>query len=134
MSLEITKVEKPIATNATYENGVLMVEVEGGAILPGANAVVSFSVRALPFLAKATDEQLTQVQIKHDGHLLYWAEPEAEVPVDKLLQKLFGLSDPAQTGRLGGLSGGAARTEAKSLASRANGAKGGRPRKKPVEA
>lgn len=129
MSLEITKVEKPIATNATCENGVLTVKVEGGAILRGASAVVSFLVRALPYLANATDAQLAQVQIKHDGHLLYWSEPEAEVPVDKLLEKLFGLSDPSRTGRLGGMVGGAARTEAKSLASRANGAKGGRPRK-----
>lgn len=132
MSLEITRIEKPIATSATCENGVLTVEVEGGNILSGANAVVSFSVRALPYLASATDEQLAQVQIKHDGHLLYWAQPEAEVPVGKLLQKVFGLSDPAQTGRLGGLVGGAARSETKAAAVRANGAKGGRPRKVPA--
>lgn len=41
----------------------------------------------------------------------------------------FGLIDPRATGSIGGLKGGRAKTAAKGDAARANGKKGGRPRK-----
>ena len=123
--------ETPTIESARCEAGIVTVKVSGGEALVGATAL--FEARSLPFLAQATDEQLAQIQVLQEGHLLRFPLLDVELPVARLLERVFGLDSirrgAALLGAKGGTIGGAARTRAKSAASRANGAKGGRPRK-----
>ena len=127
--------ETPTIESACYDAGIVTVKVSGGEAL--ASATASFEARSLPFLAKATDEQLTQIQVLQEGHLLRFPQLDVELPVARLLERVFGLTDikrgAALMGAKGGAKGGTARTSAKSAAARANGAKGGRPRKRIAE-
>ena len=123
--------ETPSIQNVRYEAGVLSVTVSGGKAL--GKAVASFEARSLPALAHANDEQLAQTQVLQQGHLLRFPLLDVELPIGALLERVFGLNDvkrgAALLGARGGAIGGTARTRAKTAASRANGAKGGRPRK-----
>lgn len=74
-------------------------------------------------LERATPDQLAQVEILGNGYGLHWEALDADFSVPGLLGGLFGTS--AYMARRGGQT----RSPAKAAAARANGAKGGRPRK-----
>jgi hypothetical protein len=80
-------------------------------------------------LQHATRAQLAGVQILGHGTGLHWPALDVDHYVPALLRHVYGTSRwMAQIGR----QGGAARTEAKAKAARANGLKGGRPKRTPV--
>ena len=74
-------------------------------------------------LQDATPEQLAQVQILGRGYGLHWEDLDADLSVPGLLAGIFG------TKAFMARQAGKAKSPAKAAAARANGMKGGRPRK-----
>lgn len=74
-------------------------------------------------LEAASDDQLSQVEVLGSGSGLHWEALDADLPISGLLAGLFGTRAhmARQTGR--------ATLPAKAAAARANGSKGGRPRR-----
>jgi hypothetical protein len=82
--------------------------------------------RLVQGLQHATPEQLGRIEIEGPGTGLVWPALGIAHHVPGLVAGLFGTRQwMAEIGR----RGGARRTKAKALAARANGAKGGRPRR-----
>ncbi|CAN5849900.1 DUF2442 domain-containing protein [soil metagenome] len=100
----------------------LEVEMRGGWML-------AIPVVAMQGLAGATATQLAQVEIEGDGYALHWEELDADFTVPGIVAGRIGTK--AWMRELGRRAG-SVRSEAKARAARANGLKGGRPRKKPT--
>ena len=83
----------------------------------------AFPPRLAQGLADATAAQLAQVEILGEGQGLHWEALDADLSIPGLLAGLFGTR--AHMARLAGQ----ATSPRKIAAARANGAKGGRPRK-----
>ena len=82
-------------------------------------------------LQSATKEQLGRVEILGGGTGLHWPDLDADFYAPGLLRGVYGNKKwMAEIGR----SGGSVRSAAKKRAARANGVKGGRPRRKEVAA
>ena len=82
-------------------------------------------------LQAATKEQMARVEILGGGTGLHWPDLDVDFYVPGLLRGIYGTKRwMAEIGR----SGGSVRSAAKKRASRANGLKGGRPRRKEVAA
>jgi hypothetical protein len=109
---------EPRAKSARYDSasGRIAVELTNGCafVFPPASA---------EGLADATPPQLAQVEILGAGSGLHWEELDVDLSVPGLLAGVFGTRawQASQAGR--------ARSAAKAEAARANGRKGGRPRK-----
>lgn len=88
---------------------------------------VAFPVKLVEGLGAALPDALAEIEISPSGLGLHWPKLDADVYVPGLLQGVFG-SEPRTAAQLGA-AGGKARTPAKSAAARANGRKGGRPRR-----
>jgi Protein of unknown function (DUF2442) len=83
--------------------------------------------RLLQGLKDATPTQLKRIEIEGSGTGLVWPALGVAHYVPGLIAGLFGTRQwMAEIGRRGGVR----RTDAKAVAARANGAKGGRPRKR----
>lgn len=78
-------------------------------------------------LADASPDSLAAIEISPAGLGLHWPKLDADLSVPGLLQGMLG--SKKWMARQLGAEGGKARTAAKVAASRANGRKGGRPRK-----
>jgi hypothetical protein len=78
-------------------------------------------------LAEASDDKLADIEVSPAGLGLHWPQLNADLYVPALIQGVFG-SERWMAKHLGA-QGGRARTPAKVAAARANGRKGGRPRK-----
>ncbi len=78
-------------------------------------------------LTDATPDALAEIEVSPSGLGLHWPRLDADLYVPALLEGQFG-SKQWMASQLGA-AGGRSRSQAKSHASRANGAKGGRPRK-----
>ncbi len=78
-------------------------------------------------LADAPDDKLADIEVSSAGLGLHWPQLDADLYVPALIQGVFG-SEKWMAKHLGA-QGGRARTPAKVAAARANGRKGGRPRK-----
>lgn len=109
------------ATKACYDprTGRVMVELTSGFVL-------GFPARAIPGLAKASPEQLSAVELSPGGSGLHWEDIDVDLSVPGLLLSSIGRSE--QLTELARLAGRAT-SPAKRAAARANGVKGGRPRK-----
>jgi hypothetical protein len=79
--------------------------------------------RLIEGLAGASEKQLVNVELLGAGYGLHWPDLDVDVTVGGLLAGIFGTR--SYMARLAGQT----KSEAKSAAARANGAKGGRPRK-----
>ena len=80
-------------------------------------------------LQSATKEQIARVEILGGGTGLHWPDLDVDFYVPGLLRGVYGNKKwMAEIGR----SGGSAKSVAKKMAARANGLKGGRPRRKEV--
>jgi hypothetical protein len=77
-------------------------------------------------LRGASDEDLAEVEIMGNGFGLHWEKLDADLAVPSLMAGRFGSKAwMSELGRMGGKS----KSAAKAAAARANGKKGGRPKK-----
>ncbi|MDO5643161.1 MAG: DUF2442 domain-containing protein [Paracoccus sp. (in: a-proteobacteria)] len=110
------------AVEARYdrENGNVVVTLHNGMGLIIPTALVQD-------LANAAPDDLAEIEITPAGLGLYFPKLDADVYVPGLMQGLFGTRSwmAAQLGA----TGGSTRSPAKAAAARANGRKGGRPRR-----
>lgn len=82
-------------------------------------------------LQSATRKQIARIEILGNGTGLHWPDLDLDLYVPNLLRHIYGTKRwMAHIGR----SGGSAKTAAKKKASRANGCKGGRPRRRRLRA
>ena len=108
------------AVSAHYDRrtGRVMMELTSGFIF-------GFPTAFIPALANATPAQLAAVELSAGGGGLHWEELDADLSVPGLLLSSMGRAQKlTELARLAGQ----ATSSAKAAASRANGAKGGRPR------
>lgn len=114
----VARSTEPRAASARYDHptGHLVIELTNG-------CVFAFPPRLAQGLENATESQLAQVQVLGAGYGLHWEDLDADLSVPGLLAGLFGTK--AYMAR----RAGQATSPAKAAAARANGAKGGRPRR-----
>lgn len=109
---------EPRATSARYDpkSGRMIVELTNG-------CTFAFPPKLAQGLEVATEEQLAEVEILGTGYGLHWETLDADLSIPGLLTGLFGTRAylAQQAGRT--------TSQAKAAAARANGAKGGRPRR-----
>jgi hypothetical protein len=112
-------------TAARYDSTTdrIMIELANGITL----LVPPASVQAL---AGAKHEDLAVIELL-GTHMLDWPRMDQQVYIPDLLRGITGTRAwmARQLGSKGGKKGGSAKTSVKAAAARANGAKGGRPRK-----
>ncbi|MFA7096136.1 MAG: DUF2442 domain-containing protein [Gammaproteobacteria bacterium] len=89
---------------------------------------VTFPTALAEGLAGAAPEALADIQISPAGLGLHWPQLDADLYIPALLQGVFG--SRRWMAQQFGAAGGRARSPAKAAAARANGRKGGRPRKR----
>ncbi|ATU91274.1 DUF2442 domain-containing protein [Phyllobacterium zundukense] len=109
---------EPRARNAYYdrESDRIVIDLVN-------ESTFSFPPHLAQNLETATADQLAAVEIIGDGFGLHWEELDTDFTVAGLVSGIFGTQ--AYLAR----RAGQATSPAKAIASRANGAKGGRPRK-----
>jgi hypothetical protein len=109
---------EPRAVTARYDQKLdrVVVDLTNG-------CTFAFPPRLAQGLEAATDVQLKDVQILGVGYGLHWESLDVDLSIPGLLTGLFGTK--AYMAR----RAGQATSPAKAMASRTNGAKGGRPRK-----
>ena len=111
----------PIAAKARYERAHRRLQVT---LTNGATLLVPIDLIAS--LRLASDPELADVRVGVAGVSLRWDRLDEDLSISGLARVAFG---PQVLLRASGAAGGASRTKAKVQASRANGLKGGRPRK-----
>jgi uncharacterized protein DUF2442 len=108
--------------NASYDadrDGIMLTFRGGGAMVIPRNVI--------PGLERTSAGKLADIQVSPAGDALSWPALDVDVYVPGLVERAFGSRlFAAATGRRGGRR----RSKAKAEAARANGAKGGRPRKR----
>ncbi|WP_180899664.1 DUF2442 domain-containing protein [Martelella soudanensis] len=109
---------EPRAAAARYDraSGRVIVDLDNG-------CTFAFPPRLAQGLEGASDDQLAAVEILGRGYGLHWEELDVDLSLPGLMAGIFGTR--AWVARRAGQSTSAA----KAAAARANGAKGGRPRK-----
>jgi hypothetical protein len=109
---------KPRATAARYDRKLRRVVVE---LTNG--CTFAFPPRLAQGLEEATEDELEGGEVLGAGYGLHWEALDADFTVPGLLAGIFG------TKTYMARRAGQAKSPAKAAAARANGAKGGRPRK-----
>jgi len=111
---------EPRIDAARYDvaTGRVTLDMRGG-------ATVIFDPRVLPSLVATTDAQLADLTPEENGGALFWNELDVQATTIALLGRVFGIRTAAAAAG----KAGATLSAAKSAAARANGTKGGRPRK-----
>lgn len=97
-----------------YDRGIFELALQNG-------LAVRIPAKMIAELAAATPSQIRAVRLTPDGGTLEQRQLDLDISVPGLLRDLLGFDAQSRGGR--------ARSAAKVAASRANGAKGGRPRK-----
>jgi hypothetical protein len=93
----------------------------------GGGGSMAIPRKAIPGLERATPATIASVVVSPAGDALSWPGLDVDIYVPGLVERVFGSRlFAAATGRRGGRR----RSKAKAAASKANGAKGGRPRKR----
>lgn len=112
------RLNEPRAFAARYDRrrGRIVVELTNG-------CAFAFPPRLAQGLETADEDQLAQVEVLGTGYGLHWDALDTDLSVPGLLVGLFG------TKAFMARHAGRATSPAKAAAARANGAKGGRPRK-----
>jgi len=121
----IADLTEPRAKSVSYnpETGRIDVELKLG-------QAFSFPPGMFPHLAGLTPEQLATVETDPMGEGIIWEEANLDVATAGVLATIMGEALLKAFASRGGSS----RSEAKVTAARANGRKGGRPRKQPAPA
>jgi hypothetical protein len=114
----IARQNEPRAKSARYDgkSDRIIVELQNG-------CTFAFPPKLAQGLEKATTEQLSRVELLGAGYGLRWEDLDVDLSVPGLLSGLFGTR--AFMARIAGQT----KSSAKATAARANGAKGGRPRR-----
>ncbi|OEO32699.1 hypothetical protein VW23_010300 [Devosia insulae DS-56] len=109
---------EPRAKSARYDRktGRIVVELKN-------DCIFAFPARRAQGLENATDDELAEVEVLGLGYGLHWERLNEDHAVPALLAGIFG------TRKYMASLAGRATSPAKAAAARANGAKGGRPRK-----
>ena len=112
---------KPHAKAARYDRAtrVLHVQLTNGVTL-------SIPVSLMPELSRASDAELSRVEVGPAGIGLHWERLDVDLSVSGLARVVLGTRSLMQAA---GAAGGRVRSTAKTLAARENGKKGGRPRR-----
>ena len=115
---KIARAGEPRAKTVRYDRKLdrIVVELTNG-------CTFTFPPRLAQGLEAATDAQLAAIEILGHGYGLHWQALDVDISIPGLLAGIFGTK--AYMARLAGQ----AKSPAKAAASRANGGKGGRPRK-----
>jgi hypothetical protein len=109
------------AVSARYvrATGRVVMELSNG-------STYSFPISSIPEMAGASPVALSKVEVDPGGDGLHWEELDADLSVPGLLMSSLGRKEKlSELARVAGKT----KSPAKAAASRANGAKGGRPRK-----
>lgn len=116
---ETERAQRPIPVSVRFDRGSgrILVEFTNG-------AAFMVPARALQGLEDANDAQLAEVELLGETGL-HWESLDTDYTISGLMNGVFGSKAFMEAQRRGGQS----RSPAKIAASRANGAKGGRPRK-----
>ena len=114
---------EPRATSARYDRKTGRVSVD---LVNGCTYV--FPTHLVQDLSDADPDDLAAVEVDGMGFNLHWPKLDADLYVPALVAGVFGTRDWMRKALA--RQGGRATSPAKSAAARANGAKGGRPRKR----
>ena len=110
---------EPRANKVIFDDGRITLYFTNG-------ATFSFLARSVEDLASLTPELLATVELTPSGKGLRWDEPDIDLSIQGLLLGIFGsnlwMKEIAA-------KGGSSTSDQKKAASRANGKKGGRPKK-----
>lgn len=117
---EMATLPRAIAARYDCVSGRVLVDLANGCLF-------AFPARLVQDLADATADELRVIELGPHGLGLYWPALDADIWLPALVSGVFG-TRRWMAGELG-RKGGAARSPAKADAARANGLKGGRPRK-----
>ena len=111
---------KPHAISAHYDRQAerIVIELTNG-------CTFMFPPRIAQNLQGATPDQLADIEVSPKGGSLHWPQIDVDFGVSILVAGIFGTTKFMEMQRRGGQS----RSDAKVSAARANGKKGGRPRK-----
>ncbi len=114
----IARANEPRATAARFDRqlGRVVVDLTNG-------CTVAFPPRLAQGLESASDDELETVDILGAGYGLHWEALDVDLSIPGLLAGVFG------TKTYMARRAGQTKSPAKAAAARANGAKGGRPRK-----
>ena len=114
----IAQASEPRAASARYDAkaGRIVVDLTNGATFAFPPALVQGLCDAIP-------EQLAEIEISPSGYGLHWPQLDEDYSVPGLVNGVFG------TAKWMAAKAGRTTSAAKAAAARANGAKGGRPRK-----
>lgn len=126
--LEVQLAEKRMrAKTSTHAVGARYDRAQGLVVVALNTGVqIGFPPKLAQGLASATAAQLTTIEITPTGLGLHWPKLDADLYVPNLLRGILGSS---QWMAAVGAEGGRTRSDAKAASARANGLKGGRPRK-----
>lgn len=114
----IARETQPRAVSARFDAQTrrIVVELTNG-------ATFAFPPALAQGLCDATPRQLAEIEVSPGGYGLHWPQLDEDYSVPGLMNGVFG------TAKWMAATAGRARSPAKAAAARANGAKGGRPRK-----
>lgn len=112
----------PLAVAAYHQNGRIHVELNNG-------CAFEFPVEQAQGLAGAKAADLQVIEIESRGLGLHWPRLDADLYVPSLVKGILGSKE--WMARIGA-AGGSVKSVAKAQAARANGAKGGRPKRPTV--
>ena len=114
----IADLTEPRAKSARYDRraGRIVVNLTNG-------ATFAFPARLIQGLEDASSDDIARVEVLGRGYGLHWEKQDIDISIPGLMAGIFGTR--AHMARLAGQ----AKSPAKAAAARANGAKGGRPRK-----
>jgi Protein of unknown function (DUF2442) len=112
----------PLALRAAYDT-----QRDRVVITFKSNLELSFDPRITQGLSQGNAAELAEIEVSPSGMGLHFPKLDADVYVPSLLKGITG--SQSWMASLMGAAGGKARSSAKTESSRANGAKGGRPRR-----